>query len=201
MKYIKRVFTFLFLLAILLIVYIEFGGRYILNHDDRRVITFKFRSTPKLPQNFTTFYSVIYKNSLTENSWNYNLKVLARQNKILECPCREMASRIFPSLTIKNKISLDYLLVTRYLEHNYSQTDCLNFNFSNFDFLENRKGIEAVSKSLFYKDIKDLTPLEIAEVIALNENPIKNNRLKYPERASARTKYFHELYLKNLNKK
>lgn len=201
MKYLKRTLIFAFFLIIIFLTYVELGGRYILSYDDRREITFKIRSTPKLPQNFTTFYNVIYKNSLTKDSWNYNLKVLLGQNKMLECPCREMGFRIFPSLDIKNKNSLDYFLVTRYLEQNYSQTDCLNFNFSNFDFLENRKGIDEVSKSLFDKDIKDLTSLEIAEVIALYENPVKNNRIRYHERALARTKYFHELYLKNLNKK
>lgn len=201
MKYLKRTLIFAFLLLIIFLTYVEFGGRYILSHDDRRVITVTIRSTPELPQNFTSFYSIIYKNSLTKNSWNYNLKVLLGQNNISECPCREMAFRIFPSLDIKNKNSLDYFLVTRYLEQNYNQTDCLNFNFSNFDFLENRKGIEEVSKSLFDKDIKDLTSLEIAEVIALYENPVENNRIRYPDRALARTKYFHELYLKNLNKK
>lgn len=100
---------------------------------------------------------------------------------MLECPCREIAFRIFPSLNIKNKSSLDYILATRYLEQNYSQTECLNFNFSNFDFLDNIKGIQAVSKSLFDKDINDLTSLEIAEIIALYENPVKNNKNKNPE--------------------
>lgn len=201
MKHLKRSLIFAFFLFIIILNYIQFGGRFILSQYDKEVITFKIRSTHKLPQNFTTFYSVIYKNSLTKDSWNYNLKVLLGQNKMLECPCREMGFRIFPSLDIKNKNSLDYFLVTRYLEQNYSQTDCLNFIFSNFDFLDKRKGLEAVSKSIFDKEIKDLTPLEIAEVIALNENPVKNNRFRYPERALARTKYFHELYLKNLNKK
>ena len=200
MKYAKKVLVFLVLVLILLFTYIEFGGRYIINQYDRRVITFEIRCRKKLPEKVTTFYNSVYHKSLDKNSWNYNLKSLLGQNKMLECPCREMAFRIFPTLDIQNKNSLDYTLVTRYLEQNYSQADCLNFNFSNFDFLENRKGINAVSKSLFDKEIKDLTPLEIAEIIALYENTVKNNRIRNPEIAFVRTKYFHELYLKNLNK-
>lgn len=202
MKHLKYLLMFLFFSFIIFLTYVEFGGRYILSQYEKRVITFNIRSSYKLPQNFTNFYNVIYKNSLNKNSWNYNFNSLINQsNQEFVCPCKEMAFKIFPTLEIKNKNLIDYLLVTRYIEDNYNQTDCLNFNFSNFDFLENRKEITAVSKSLFSKNVNDLMPLEIVEIIALYENPVKNNRNRNSERALARTRYFHALYLKNLDKK
>ncbi|WP_165571795.1 transglycosylase domain-containing protein [Chryseobacterium formosense] len=104
-----------------------------------------------------------------------------------------------PQLNIKNLSALDYILVTRYIEHNFSQNECLNFNLSSFDFLENRKGIESVSKSLFNKSVENLKPIEVAEVFALYEKPLKNNRNRNPANAKKRTEQLYQLYLKNSN--
>ncbi|WP_410498025.1 transglycosylase domain-containing protein [Chryseobacterium sp. Tr-659] len=106
-----------------------------------------------------------------------------------------------PTLDINNKASLDYFLIIRYIEQNYTQEDCLNFNFSNFDFLYNRKGIEQASQSLFNKPVTELQPIEMAEILALYENPLKNNRYRNPEYTKARATYFYNLYLNNLNEK
>jgi membrane carboxypeptidase/penicillin-binding protein len=111
-----------------------------------------------------------------------------------------MGNRLMPTLSINNKLSLDYFLIIRYIEQNYSQEDCLNFNFSNFDFLYGRKGIEQVSQSLFNKETKDLKPMEMAEILTLYENPVWNNRNRNPERSKERTLYLYNRYLINVNK-
>ncbi|UPQ77626.1 transglycosylase domain-containing protein [Chryseobacterium nepalense] len=75
------------------------------------------------------------------------------------------------------------------------------FNFSHFDFLENRKGISKLSKSLFKKDIKDLKSIEMSEIVSLYENPVKNNRYRNPERAKTRAEYLNQTYIINSKSK
>ncbi|MGO4710453.1 transglycosylase domain-containing protein [Chryseobacterium sp. 2TAF14] len=197
MKILKRILFFAISLFIVFGIYLEFGGNYILNKNDKRIITFNVRNTEKLPENVTTFYNTIYKNSLSKNLWNF---YLASNSSPKDCPCHQMAHKIMPQLGIKNKSGIDYILVTRYIEHNFTQTECLNFNLNTFDFLENRKGIQKVSKSLFNKTPENLEPIEIAEIFAIYEKPVKNNRNRNPENAKKRSAYFHHLYLQNLSK-
>lgn len=200
MKYFRRILIVATTAFILSLMYLEFGGRFILKTNDKRVITFSIRSSGKLPDNFSNFYNTVYLNSLSENSWNYTFNALLKsQSPRKECPCNQMAYRLFPRLDIKNRNGIDYFPVARYIEQNYSQEECLNFNFSNFDFLEGRKGIREVSKSLFNKDIKDLNHLEMGEILALYENPVRNNRYRNPERAQTKAQYFNYLYLQNSN--
>lgn len=202
MKYLKGILFVLFFASVLFFLYIEFGGRYIISTNGKRIIIWNIRASRKLPNNFTGFYNTVYTESLSRNSWNLALNGLLNPSTVTkkECPCNQMAHRIFPSLEIKNKSYLDYFLVARYIEHHYSQKDCLNFNFNIFDFLENRKGTEQVSMSLFNKHIENLQPIEIAEIIALYEQPLRNNRFRNPERAKSQTDYFYNLYVKNLKK-
>lgn len=195
MKYLKRIFFLFLTLISLFIFYLEFGGNYILNIDAKKMITNNLKTNKSLPQNITSFYNTIYKNSLSKNSWNFLLNSYSQK----DCPCYQMTHKIMPQLNIKNLSALDYILVTRYIEHNFSQNECLNFNLSSFDFLENRKGIESVSKSLFNKLVKNLKPIEVAEVFALYEKPLKNNRNRNPENAKKRTEQLYQLYLKNSN--
>jgi hypothetical protein len=202
MKYFRRIFIIITTAFILFLIYLEFGGRFILNDYDKRIITFNIRASKKLPQNFTNFYNLVYVNSLSENSWNYMFNVLSNsQSPRKECPCNQMAYKLFPTLEINNKKEIDQFITARFIENRFSQKECLAFNFSHFNFLENRKGLVKISQSLFNKDVKDLQPMEMAEILALYENPVKYNRIRNPEKAKARAEYFYNLYLKNLNLK
>ncbi|ROH97984.1 transglycosylase [Chryseobacterium daecheongense] len=201
MKYFKRFLILVILAFILLIIYIEFGGHYIINKDDKQSITWYIRSSSKLPENFTGFYNTVYPNALSNNSWDLVRDTFSSSKTTRkECPCSQTANLLFPVLDIKNKNTFDIFWVTRYIEHRYTQKECLNFNFSNFDFLENRKGTEQISQSLFNKQTKALKPIEMGEILALYENPVKNNRNRNPEQAKSRAKYFCDLYSENLNK-
>lgn len=183
MKYFRRIFIVIITVLALFVLYLEFGGRFILNDYDKRIITFNIRASKKLPENFTNFYNSVYLNSLNENSWDLVYSSTLNPNsQRKECLCNQMSYRLFPILEINHKSSIDQFLVARFIEHNYSQKDCLAFNFNHFDFLENRKGIEQISKSLFNKEVKDLQPLEMAEILALYENPVKYNRIRNPEK-------------------
>lgn len=196
MKILKRILLLLFLILIVFLLYIEIGGTYILNNDAKRTITFNIRSSRKLPKNITSFYNTIYKNSLSKNSWDFFLTTSSQK----DCPCYQMTHRIMPQLNIKNTSVLDYILVTRYIEHNFSQNDCLNYNLKSFNFLENRKGIETVSKSLFNKPIENLHLIEVAEIFSIYEHPLKYNRNRNPENSKKRIEQFYQLYLENLEK-
>ncbi|SMO90764.1 Transglycosylase [Chryseobacterium rhizoplanae] len=201
MKYLKRFLLFIITLLILLLLYLEFGGIYILNTDNKREIVWYMRSSKKLPGNFVNFYNTVYPNSTLQNSWNFYIKSITHSNlPANECPCRQTGNRIMPILDIQNKSTLDYFLLIRYIEQNYSQEDCLNFNFSNFDFLNNNKGIEQVSRSVFNKQAEELQPLEMGEILALYNNPRKSNRYRNPEYTKERATYFYNLYLNNLKK-
>jgi hypothetical protein len=197
-KYLKISITLAFTAIVLLLVYFEFGGRFIISNSDKRMINHEMRSSKKLPENFTNFYNTLYQNALHENSWHTLLQLIVDQNdQKKKCPCRITAFQLMPLLLINNKKSIDQFVVARYLEQNYSQEECLAFNFSHFDFLENRKGISKLSESLFKKDIKNLQPIEMAEIISLYENPVKNNRYRNSERAKIRAEYLNQLYIKN----
>ncbi|PIF44855.1 transglycosylase [Chryseobacterium sp. 52] len=201
MKFLKRITVVLVSAFALLILYIEFGGKYVLDIKDRQLITWTMRSTQKLPENFTGFYGTVYPKYLSTNSWDQIINSVFNSNtSIKNCPCSQTSYFLYPRKTFKSQLIIKYHIISRYIELHYSQKDCLNFNFSTFDFLENRKGISDISQSLFNKNTKDLSPIEMAEILALYENPLKNSRNKNPERAKKRTAYFYNLYSKNLTK-
>jgi len=199
MKYFKISTALAFTALVLLFLYVEFAGRFIIGNSDKRMITHEIKTSEKLPENFTNFYNTLYPNALHENSWHTVLQLLIGQNaRIKECPCKAAAFQLTPVLAINNKKSIDHFVVARYLERHYSQEECLSFNFSHFDFLENRKGISKLSQSLFKKDIKELQSIEMAEIVSLYENPVKNNRYRNPERAKTRAEYLNQVYINNL---
>lgn len=199
MKYLKISIALAFTALVLLFLYVELGGGLIIGNSDKRMITHEIRTSEKLPENFTNFYNTLYPNALHENSWHTVLQLMTGQNaRINECPCKATAFQLTPVLAINNKKSIDRFVVARYPEHHYSQEECLAFNFSHFDFLEYRKGISKLSESLFKKDIKDLQSIEMAEIVSLYENPVKNNRYRNPERAKTRAEYLNQVYNNNL---
>lgn len=202
MKYLKLLILLVFASIVLLFLYFEFSGRFIINNSDKQMITHEIRKSEKLPQNFINFYNTLYPNALHENSWHLLLQsVINKNNQRKECPCNITAFQLMPVLAIDNKKSIDQFVVARYLEHHYSQEECLSFNFSHFDFLENRKGISKLSKSLFKKDIKDLKSIEMSEIVSLYENPVKNNRYRNPKRAKTRAEYLNQTYIINSKSK
>ncbi|KIC64353.1 hypothetical protein RM51_06505 [Chryseobacterium taiwanense] len=202
MKYLKRFLLLIISSIVFFLLYLEIGGRFIINDVDKKMIIHKIRDSEKIPANFSNFYNTVYPNSLSENSWNFVFSAFIDpdHSQRKECPCNQIAYRLFPILEIKNKQFIDQFLIARYIEHHFSQQDCLNFNFDHFDFSENRKGLQKVSKSLFNKETKNLTPLEMGEILALYEAPQRNNRYRNPERAEVRARHFLNLYEKNVNK-
>lgn len=82
------------------------------------------------------------------------------------------------------------------LEKRYTKEEIITLYFNKFDFLHNANGIELASRIYFNKPTKDLTLSEAATFVAMLENPVRNNPIKYPEKAKARRNVVLEQMLK-----
>lgn len=82
------------------------------------------------------------------------------------------------------------------LEKRYTKEEIITLYFNKFDFLHNSNGIELASRIYFNKSTKDLTLSEAATFVAMLENPVRNNPIKYPEKAKARRNVVLEQMLK-----
>ena len=82
------------------------------------------------------------------------------------------------------------------LEKRYTKEEIITLYFNKFDFLHNANGIELASRIYFNKPTKELTLSEAATFVAMLENPVRNNPIKYPEKAKARRNVVLEQMLK-----
>jgi penicillin-binding protein 1A len=82
------------------------------------------------------------------------------------------------------------------LEKRYTKEEIITLYFNKFDFLHNANGIELASRIYFNKPTKDLTLSEAATFVAMLENPVRNNPIKYPEKAKTRRNVVLEQMLK-----
>ena len=82
------------------------------------------------------------------------------------------------------------------LEKRYTKEEIITLYFNKMDFNYNSKGIELASRIYFNKSTKDLTLSEAATFVAMLEAPVRNNPIKYPEKAKARRNVVLEQMLK-----
>ncbi len=82
------------------------------------------------------------------------------------------------------------------LEKRYTKEEIITLYFNKFDFLHNANGIELASRIYFNKPTKELTLSEAATFVAMLENPVRNNPIKYPEKAKDRRNVVLEQMLK-----
>ena len=80
-------------------------------------------------------------------------------------------------LTRTESITFEYFL-TREIEKNTSQKQCLNWITQNFDFLYGAKGIENASEFYFEKNLSNLNEKEMDILVKMLDNPLKYNPLK-----------------------
>lgn len=207
LKGLKRIFLYsmisLMVVVFTLYLYIENGAKIYFPEKERNELINNIKSAPPVPNNFIEFYDVVYPKSLKDNYFKkfYRQFINFYTNRGERLPSQNVANiSISPFLNNNShKNSLNTLFLIRYIEQETTQQQCLNYELKNYNFLYNRKGIEAVSQDLFQKPVKELKPLEIAEIIALLENPTRNNRFRNPEKANQRTNVFLRNY--ELNRK
>lgn len=183
-------------------LYIENGAKIYFPEKERTELIQQIKSAPQLPENFVNFYSVVYPNNIKYTTWSY----LKRQflsifpSRDENCLYFQVAKNFcFPQKIYHVKNLFKPIMFSAYIEDYVSQKECLNYQFLKFDFLQNRIGLEAVSQDLFKKPLKNLQPIELAEIIALSENPIRNNRYRNPERTQQRSKALLERYQQKLD--
>lgn len=199
-KILKKLFLYssvIFVVGCLSIyIYIENGAKIYFPEKQRIEIIKNIKSAPQQPDNFVQFYNSVYPESLKDNFWKIvyrNFTTLFPVRSILLS--RNVANNFVSPFSInKGHNRINNISLIRYIEQNTTQKECLNFEFQKFDFLHNRKGIDAVSQDLFKKSVNDLQPIEMAEILALYENPVKNDRYRNPKRAKKRANVFLERY-------
>ena len=176
-KILKKLFLYssvIFVVGCLSIyIYIENGAKIYFPEKQRIEIIKNIKSAPQQPDNFVQFYNSVYPESLKDNFWKIvyrNFTTLFPVRNILLS--RNVANNFVSPFSInKGHNRINNISLIRYIEQNTTQKECLNFEFQKFDFLHNRKGIDAVSQDLFKKSVNDLQPIEMAEILALYENP------------------------------
>ena len=203
-KFLKKIglysTIFFVALSVCFYIYIEIGAKYYFSEIDRKEIVDEIKNSPQLPENFVQFYNVIYPKNLSNSTWKTVFRNLISQDskEKVECLSLSLATRFSIVYNYHGLNIVHPLMMSRYLEKNVSQKQCLNFQFEKFNFLYNQKGVKAVSQNLFKKPLKDLEPLEMSEILALMQNPIRYDRFRNPEKAKQRTNYILKKYKNNI---
>lgn len=114
---------------------------------------------------------------------------------------QQLAKLLFTGKRADNKIKAVFQKLKEWsvavsLEKRYTKEEIITLYFNKFDFLHNANGIELASRIYFNKSTKDLTLSEAATFVAMLENPVRNNPIKYPEKAKARRNVVLEQMLK-----
>lgn len=114
---------------------------------------------------------------------------------------QQLAKLLFTGQRADNKIKAVFQKLKEWsvavsLEKRYTKEEIITLYFNKFDFLHNANGIELASRIYFNKPTKDLTLSEAATFVAMLENPVRNNPIKYPEKAKARRNVVLEQMLK-----
>lgn len=104
---------------------------------------------------------------------------------------QQLAKLLFTGTAAQSKIERAFQKLKEWcvavsLEKRYTKEEIITLYFNKFDFLYNANGIEMASKVYFNKKTKELTLSEAATLVAMLENPVKNNPLRNIERAKQR---------------
>ena len=155
--------------------YYEYKYKQNLKSENLNIFLEQIKNSKNLSQNFYNTYEEINPKSI-EYDLFYSII------KKTECQSQRIARRIYPIVKKSNKnrienLSFEYFL-TREIEKNTTQKQCLNWNVENFDFMYNTNGIESASKFYFQKKLQNLSSQEIETLIKMLENPVKNNPLR-----------------------
>ncbi len=147
----------------------ETGGNKYLTLENKTAIIDKIQNSPKLPGNFLKVYDAAYPKSLYGNYWGYIFEKLIDNKSERKCPCRKVIYFVDRELTFpaiaEPQIGLE-------IEDYLSQTECLQYILSNFEFMNGVIGIENVSTELFGKPLLKLSDVEIVELLVIMKNPV-----------------------------
>ena len=135
----------------------------------------EINKSKELPNNFYSAYEMINPKS-TENNLIHSIFQKS------ECQSLKVSGRISnivkkQQLNRRENLIFGYFL-TKKIEKNTTQKQCLTWTANQFDFLYNIKGIENASEFYFRKKIRNLDADQLLTLIRMMENPVKNNPLR-----------------------
>lgn len=170
-----------FVIGFLLIFFIGFYIYYQnnfennLKSDELNQIISEIQHSKNLPPNFYKTYEILKPNSLK------NDLIMATLNKT-ECQSLEVARRIYYAVRKNHQSRIKNLLfeyfLTKKIEKNTTQKQCLDWTTRNFNFLYKTKGIENASNFYFKKNLENLNENEMEILVKMLDNPVKNNPLR-----------------------
>ena len=125
----------------------------------------------------------------------YN-KIYTKKSQIKQrnCSCENASNYIGP---YRHGFSITKKIYKLKIEKEFTEMECLKFDFLNADYLDGNKGIKQASKYYFNKEIENLNEREIINLILMLENPSLHN----PKRERNITKIKIDFYQRYINKK
>lgn len=188
----RRIFSFFFNGFILLLI-LGFGLLWYLRSDfnqpfdKKELAEFKqmIRESEPLPQDFVEIYKKVHP--IVNTSVKFSQEVFGNYDG--QCPCLRTAwySQMFGDNTQgKMRVLTNGYVLSWKLERQFTQEECLSFEATYFDFLENQRGIRAASKHYFKKDLKELNFDEMATLAIMMENPWLYHPRRQPTRLKER---------------
>lgn len=192
MKIIKTIFITLISLIVFIIVGIFIAIQIFTSESNTAYDTDKvnelitvIKSQEQVPDNFKETYHNVHKSSST-NKYVFN-KIINKKNN--ECSC--LAAAKIAHISHANNAAIykrNSFILSKKLEKECTQDECLNFLLNNFDFLYAQVGIKNAAEFYFDKNIHDLNETEHKTLIVMMKNPALYNPKKYPDKLEAKLK-------------
>lgn len=158
-------------------VYTYHWNQFEKNLNTRELNNFisQINKSKELPKNFYSAYEKVNPKS-SEN--NLVLSILQKT----ECQSLNVSRRIFNKvkrqrLNRRENLTFEYFL-TKEIERNTTQRQCITWTAQEFNFLYRTKGIEQASEFYFKKNVTNLDKDQLNTLIRMMENPVKNNPLR-----------------------
>ena len=177
-KYLKFIIYSLGILAILFIcIYKFYEYKYYqnLNWKDFNFFMSDIKKSKELPLNFYKAYEKRNPNSIKND-------ILGSIFYETECQSQRTARKIYMIVKKQNNnrfqnLTFEYFL-TREIEKNTNQKQCLNWNVQNADLLYGNKGIENASTFYYKTELENLDTKDLENLILMLESPLKYNPLR-----------------------
>ena len=179
----KKLLRFLFktIILILLIgfIFIQFLKSDFNNpFDQNRLAELKseIKDAKSITSDFTKAYEIVNPITNTNGILFDGLK----EDYKRECPCLNVARMSF--IYGENRLLGNEYVLAWKLEKEFTQKQCLDYYVRNFDFAQNKIGINAASNYYFKKEISELNFDENVTLAIMLKNPFLYNPIRQPER-------------------
>ena len=189
MKRVKKLIIGLFSITTILsfsfFLYIKYSWKNFTNEKQLDKLITRIKSAEKLPNEFYTYYNIVEKNTLENDSSKQLIKYIF--NGKTKMPVSYWVARY--SNIILNKITDHRFIFHRNMslawkiEEQTDQKECLNYLLNEYDFLYGQIGIKKASLYYFEKEIESLNKREILTLIIMTKNPSLYNPKRFPEKA------------------